>query len=189
MARKLDDHLKERGCWFTAVSHQEESRNNLKKHCVDFPFWAYIDHSPDKEDDENDKHFHTHLLIRSAGTRRIKEIAEQLEIPPNFVQVCRHRRSLMRYFIHLDNPDKIQYKLEDVHTNKVSAFELAFQDDNDDDCKRLFSDLNRLRYGEITLDDFVSQHYVEFQKMPFYQKIRTYEYIERIAGAAHLTRT
>lgn len=181
MAKKLDAHLKETGCWFVAVSHDEGSRNLLKTNCEDFPFWAWVDHIPDKETEESDKHFHTHLIFRTPGTRRIKDVAEQLQIPGNFVQKCRNKRSMMRYFRHLDNPEKVQYSESDVHSNQPSTLKIAWTDNSDDDVKRLFSDLRKLRVGSITLDQFVDLHYMEIQKMPFYQKIKTYEYIEKIA--------
>lgn len=182
MAKTLDDHLKERGCWFVAVSHEESSRDFLKSNCEDFPFWGWIDHVPDKEVDDSDCHFHTHLIFRTAGTRRIKDVADKLQIPPNFVQKCRNIRSMLRYFIHLDNPDKVQYSESDVHSNKISEFKVAWTDNSDNDVRRLFNDVKRLRSGEISLDNFVDLHYVEFQKMPFYQKIKTYEYIEKISA-------
>lgn len=190
MAGKRSDHEKEKGCWFTAVSHDEECRAKLKKNCEDYKFWAWIDHSPDKETEESDKHFHTHLIIRSQGTRSIYDVAKQLDCPANFIQTIRNKRSLMRYLRHLDNPDKIQYKSEDVHTNSLSTLNIAWTDNQDDDVRRLFDDLDKLSRGQITRTDFVDLHYLEIQKMPFYQKIRIYSIITDFAyplGRAHRT--
>lgn len=180
MAKKLSDHEKEKGCWFCAVSHDEECREKLKMNCVEFPFWGWIDHVPDKESEASDKHFHTHLIIRTAGSRSIKQVANILDIPVNYIQVVRQKRNMMRYFIHLDNPEKVQYKKEDIHTNKISTFDCAFVDNSDDDIRRLYSDLRNLETGRISCDQFLDLHYLEFQKMPFYQKIKTFEVIEKI---------
>lgn len=181
MPAKRSEHEKQKGCWFTAVSHDEECRAKLKKNCEDYKMWGWIDHQPDKETDEEDKHFHTHLIIRSQGTRSIYDIAKQLDIPSNFVQTVRNRRSLMRYFRHLDNPEKIQYSESDVHTNSLSSFKIAWTDNSDDDVRRLFSDLDKLSQGRINRSEFVDLHYMEIQKMPFYQKVRTYSIITEFA--------
>ena len=180
MPRKYSDHEKEKGVWFTAVSHDEECRARLKENCKEFPFWGWVDHVPDKETEESDKHFHTHLIIRTAGSRSIKQVADVLSCPANFIQTVHQKRSLMRYFIHLDNPEKHQYSESDIHSSKISEFKLAFEDNNDDDVRRTFHDLYRLRKSLITPSQFVDLHYMELQKMPFYQKIKTYELIEKL---------
>lgn len=189
MVTKRTEHEKIKGCWFTAVSHDLECREKLKKNCEDYKFWAWVDHKPDKETEEADKHFHTHLIVRSAGTRSIYDIAKQLEIPSNFVQYVRNRRSLLRYFRHLDNPEKIQYNAEDVQSNKPSELQIAWTDNSDDDVRRLFSDLSKLRLGYITPSQFVDLHFIELQKMPFYQKIKTYSIIQDSYNAEVAHRT
>lgn len=179
MPRKFSQHEKEKGCWFTAVSNVEESREKMKKNCKEYNFWAWVDHVPDKETEESDKHFHTHLIIRANGSRSIKQIADCLDIPANFIQVVHNPRSMQRYLRHLDNPDKIQYKAEDVHSNKPSSLLIAWTDNQDNDCRRLYSDLRKLQKGLINSSEFLDLHYLEFQKMPFYQKIKTYEVISK----------
>lgn len=181
MPAKMTDHEKEKGVWFTAVSHDAECREIIKKNCQEFKTWYWIDHQPDKETEESDKHFHTHVVVLTSGTRSIKQVAETLGIPSNFVQKVSRRRSMLRYLIHLDNPDKIQYKLEDVRTNKPSSLSIEYTDNQDDDVRRLFADLDRLQRGLITRSQFVDLHYIEIQKMPFYQKIRTYGQISELA--------
>ena len=185
MSGKKSDHEKEKGVWFTAVSHDLDCREKLKKNCEDYKFWAWVDHSPDKETDEEDKHFHTHLVFRPAGTRSISDVANHLDIPPNFVQKVRNVRSLLRYLRHLDNPEKVQYDEEAVHTNNKTTLQTAWTDNTDYDVRRLFIDMDRLNRGLLTRDEFIGLHYLEFQKMPFYQKIKTYEVMRKIC--AHLT--
>lgn len=180
MPRKYSDHEKEKGCWFIAVSHDFECINKMKVTCQEYPFWGWVDHSPDKDTDEHDKHFHTHFIIRTAGSRSIKQVSDTLGCPANFIQVCRNKRSQMRYFRHLDNPEKIQYDEDAIHTCRISTFRIAWEDNNDDDVKRTFYDLNRLKMHVITPDQFLDLHYMELQKMPFYQKIKTYELIEKL---------
>lgn len=181
MAKKLNDHLKEHGCYFTSVTHKQDLRDKLKKTVMEFPFYGYIDHQPDQETEEADKHFHTHFIFRTAGSRTINQVSRTLGIDGQFIQVVHNKRSLMRYFLHLDNPEKVQYKPEDVHTNSLSSFQIAWTDNQDDDVRRLYSDLSKLRSGKIRPADFVDLHYLEFQKMPFYQKLRAFGLISELA--------
>ena len=69
MSRKLTDREKEKGVWFTIVTHDEQCRKTIKEVAHEFPFYAYIDHQPDKETEESDKHFHTHVVICCNGSR------------------------------------------------------------------------------------------------------------------------
>lgn len=186
MAKKLTSHEKEKGCWFTAVSHDEKCRDLLKLNCKEFPFWGWIDHVPDKSSEEEDSHFHTHIIIRSGGTRSIRQVASVLHIPVNYCQVVHQKRSLMRYFIHLDNPEKVQYHETDIHSNQISLFKEAWIDNADNDVRRLFSDLDDLYFARITIPQFIDRHYIEFQKMPFYQKIKIYEFLQKQFNALEL---
>lgn len=178
MAKKLPDHDKEKGCWFSIVSHDEEQRKLLKERVKEFKFWAWIDHKPDKEEEESDKHFHTHFMIGTNATRSIKQISDSLEIPSNFIQKVRYKRAYGRYFIHLDNPEKIQYSISDIHSNKRSMFEIWKQDIIDSDVKTLMSEVNMLCFGQLTPDEFIDRHYYEFQSMPFYQRLRLTSHID-----------
>lgn len=180
MPRKYSDHEKEKGCWFICVCSKVELRDKIKQNCKEFPFWGWVDHQPDVGDEEEDKHFHTHYIIRTAGTRSIKQVADILGQSGNFIQVCRNKRSQMRYFRHLDDPNKVQYDESAIHSNRMSTFRVAWEDNQDDDVRRTFYDLNRLRMHTITPDQFLDLHFLELQKMPFYQKIKTYELIEKL---------
>lgn len=182
MAKKLTEHEKEKGVWFSVVSHDEEQRNLLKERVKEYKFWAYIDHIPDKGLEDEDKHFHTHYMINSVGSRSVKQIAENLDIPSNFVQLVRYKRAYGRYFIHLDNPEKVQYKIEDITSNKRSMFEIWKQDIIDSDVTSLFNEITDLKLGKITVSDFIKLHFYEFQSMPFYQRVRLVESISTMYG-------
>lgn len=187
MAKKLADHCKEKGCWFVAVTHDYDSIQKLKTTLKEFPFWGWVEHQPDKATEDSDRHFHLHGILRTAGSRSIKQVSDTLGLPPNYIQVCRNKRSMMRYFRHLDDPDKIQYPEEAVHASSLAQFKIAWQDNADDDVRRLFSDLAKLKLGMVSPKDFIDLHYIELQKMPFYQKIKTYEFLDSIYLSVHRT--
>lgn len=156
---------------FCFVSHMPEQRKELKEAVKGFPFWAWIDHQPeDTKEDEAEHKEHTHFMIKIKGTNSIKSIAKTLGLPSHMVQICWIERSYGRYFLHLDDPKKTQYKVSLVHTNKPSRFEVWMADNQDDDAKRLYNDICHLRSGSITKNDFINAHYIEIQGMSFFQK-------------------
>lgn len=176
MSKKQSDWEAQRTNRFCFVSSIPEQREDLKQKVKEYPFWAYIDHEADsKIDNEEDKGEHTHFMIKCKGTMSVRQIANQLAIPSHMVQPCRQERSYGRYFIHLDNTEKIQYKLSDITTNKPSRFVIWSTDNQDDDIRRLYGDLTKLRNGELTPKDFIDLHYVELSQLNLYQKIRIFD--------------
>lgn len=106
MPRKYNQHEKEKGVWFTIVTHDEKCRATIKEVAKEFPFYAYIDHKPDKVTDDSDNHFHTHLVFCCNGSRSIGQLADKFLIPSNYIQKVRTTRSMLRYLVHADNPEK-----------------------------------------------------------------------------------
>lgn len=179
MAKKLSDHEKERGTYFTCVTNDETCRKNIKEICKDFQSWAWIDHEPDTEDGKP----HTHFLLRANGTRSVKQMADRIEISPQYVQVCRKVVAFRRYMIHLDNPEKKQYKLEDIHSSSIDSFKMAIEGEKNKDVYSLFRDFKLLSEGKITPDEFVQQNYIDMTNMAFSQKIKTFEIILKVSRA------
>ena len=169
----IDKHNKETGTFFCSVTHDLSLAEEMKKSILDFPSWAWIYHEPDSDDGTP----HVHFLVRANGTRNIKQIADKLGIESNFVQVCRKVVAFRRYMMHLDSADKIQYTVHDVHTNRHADFRQAEQGNQDKDVYSLYQDFIKLKKGEITSDEFIQLNFVEMSKMPFYQKIKTFEII------------
>lgn len=58
---------------------------------------------------------HYHVLLMFGGVKtyeQVVELCEELNCP--VPQKCHNAKALIRYMAHLDNPDKVQYKLEDI---------------------------------------------------------------------------
>ena len=73
-------------------------------------------HDADLNGDGSQKKAHIHFILSFEGMKsfdQVKEITDILHCP--IPQKCRNARSLVRYFIHLDNPEKHQYKIEATH--------------------------------------------------------------------------
>lgn len=176
MSKKLADWEKQKSTYFCTVSHEEKQRQSLKEVCPDFQYWAWIDHEPDGEC----KTEHTHFILRNNGTRSVKQVADKLGIPSNFVQPCRKVVAYRRYFMHLDDPDKRRYSLSDVHTNDIGSFKSAMLGNETRDVTEIYADFKKLRNGIITDEEFLQTNFVELQKCNFYQKIKIFEAIMKI---------
>ena len=177
MAKKLEDHLKEKGTFFCIVSHDLDQCQELIKVLPDFTSWAYIRHEPDSEQGSP----HYHFLVRNNGTRSVSQIADKLGISGQYVQVCRKVVAFRRYMLHLDNDEKIKYSLDDIHTNRLPDFKSAILGNDQKDINDLYRDWRRLLAGDLTASEFVQLNYVELSKMNFYQKIKTFEVISKVA--------
>ena len=176
---KYKKHCAKTGTWFTLVSNIPEQRENMKVIAVDCQKWAFIDHQPDTDEGKP----HTHFLVRINGTRTIQQVADRFEISPQYVQVTRKLTAFMRYMMHLDQPEKIRYKLDDIQTNFEDDFALVEQGNVKTlDVNSLFTLFQKVRCGQMSPADFIQYNYIEFSKMSFAQKIKTFETICKVAN-------
>ena len=77
--------------------------------------FAYILHDKDINPDGTPKKPHYHLLLFFDGKKsfeQIKEITDVLNAPNP--QRVKNPKGMVRYLIHMDNPEKFQYKREDI---------------------------------------------------------------------------
>lgn len=177
MPRKMDDHLKEKGTYFISVTHDLDLAQEIIKVLPDFTYWAYIYHEPDQDNSTP----HYHFMVRNNGTRSVWQIADKLGISGQYVQVCRHVVAQRRYFLHLDDDDKKKYSLEDIHTNRLASFKEAMIGNNERDVHDFYRDWRNLCIGNISVSEFIQLNYIALNKLNFYQKIKTFEAIDKVA--------
>lgn len=177
MSKQFDNHLKEKGTFFCSVTHDLELAQEIIKVLPDFTSWAYIRHEPDTEDGTE----HYHFLVRNNGTRSVGQIADKLGISGQYVQVCRKVVAFRRYMLHLDQDEKIKYTLDDIHTNRLPDFKAAIIGNDQKDINDLYKDWLRLCRGDLTSSEFIQQNWGELSKLPFYQKIKTFELLTKYA--------
>lgn len=80
-------------------------------------------HDKDTNPDGTIKKAHYHLLLTFEGNKsniQMEELAKQLNCPSP--QVCKSVRAQVRYFMHLDNPEKVQYSKQDYRP--IGGFDL-----------------------------------------------------------------
>lgn len=177
MAKHKFDPSKDKTNRFCTTSNIPEQMEQLKITCKDFRKWFWIEHEADDEVPKK----HIHVMVIASGCFLVKHAARTLGVPDHMVQWCNSPRQYGRYMIHLDNPEKRQYKPEDVHTNWPGIYKSYLCDSVNDDIESLFVNLRKLCEGKICVSEFIELHRIELQSMPLYQKIKIYEYFEKIA--------
>ena len=65
---------------------------------------------------------HTHILLEYETPRKIGTVANLLEVEPNFVELVKSKKALIRYLTHKDDADKYQYDDQEVMTNSPIAY-------------------------------------------------------------------
>ena len=106
--------------YFEAILYKEDENfskyfNNIK---TKFTEVTYITHDRDITEEENGeiikKKKHMHIIFKvGENARHLNSIAKDIEIAPNYLQGIK-LIPMLRYLIHLDNPEKTQYDIEEV---------------------------------------------------------------------------
>lgn len=71
--------------------------------------YAYIEHKPEKEETKA----HTHVLLYFNNKKYLSSLSNELGVSANYIQTAQ-LKPYLKYLIHYDNDDKIQYTLNDV---------------------------------------------------------------------------
>lgn len=71
--------------------------------------YAYIEHEPEGEE----KKKHTHVIVHFENKRYRNSVAKELGIEPNYI-IKVNLKPYLRYLIHFDDEDKIQYDIKEV---------------------------------------------------------------------------
>ena len=103
--------------WTCVVYPGESLPENWKAILGDLMIpWAISPlHDEDVNADGEKKKAHRHLLLSFNTVKsyaQIEEITKRLGAPTP--QPCRDTRGMVRYFLHMDNPEKAQYKRENI---------------------------------------------------------------------------
>lgn len=81
-----------------------------------FKEWAYCLHDSDVNYDGELKKPHIHWVGRG-DPRTLSAVAKFLGLKENEVELGKNFKALIQYLIHLNNPEKAQYSIENVVTN------------------------------------------------------------------------
>lgn len=81
-------------------------------------------HDADKHGDDSEKKPHIHICVMFEGKKsfeQVKEITDRLNSP--IPQKVASMRGLIRYFVHMDDPDKAQYSVNDIKCHRGADVE------------------------------------------------------------------
>ena len=99
---------------FAMVLYKDSTSYDYKKIIKyiekNYKYYAYIEHAADSENGKE----HTHVLMHFDNKRYNTGVAKELNIPSNYV-VNANLIPYLRYLIHFDDEDKIQYHVDQVH--------------------------------------------------------------------------
>lgn len=115
--------------------------------------YAYVEspvHDADMNGDGNEKKAHIHFLLLFDGKKsfdQVKEISDTLHAP--IPQKVHSIPSMVRYMIHLDNPEKAQYKQSDIFVHGNIDISDYFKPSKGEKQEMLHSILAYIREHEI----------------------------------------
>lgn len=128
-------------------------------------YYAYIFHDKDEGKD-----IHLHFVAQDRHS--LKMWSNLFDIPENMIEIPRNFRSVNRYLIHLDDPEKFLYNKSDVITNRPTRFECYISDNIEINSRDLFVDLKKVREREITQEDFIEKYKFWLSQQSFYSQFK-----------------
>lgn len=164
----MENHIKQKGSWFCGVTRDKNDMFNLIKNIDEANFYAYIVHDNDGTDD------HIHYILNVAGSRSIKSIGQMLDVNPQYIQVCKRVKGYARYLLHLDDPEKHQYRAEQVFCNDLDRY-YGLINNTSTNVSDLFDDYEKVVNGYLSSYEFIAKYRQEFAKLNFYQKIKVFD--------------
>lgn len=103
---------------------------NIVSHIVKEKY-ALILHDKDTNDNGEIKKEHVHVVVKYGGKRTLSSVRNEYAkygLENRFVDTC-NERAMLRYLVHLDNPEKYQYSKNEIDTNMKSECESAWADE------------------------------------------------------------
>ena len=124
--------MKSSRIWEVVVYPDSESYNAsevLAKVTQYFSHWCYILHDKDIDNDGTLKKAHYHVYGKLDTPRIPNSVANALGVGVASLRVVSSWRGAVRYLVHLDNPDKFQYSVDDIVSNFDPVKLLTVDDD------------------------------------------------------------
>ena len=103
-----------------------------------FKQWAFCLHDMDVNDEGELKKAHIHW-VGAGDARTLASCARILGLKENEIEICKNCKLMVRYLLHLDDPDKYQYPVDDLDTNWKNVEQIIRTADEGILCKDLCS--------------------------------------------------
>lgn len=117
----------ERSLYWCLVLYPEEDLSHKKaiEYIENHYSYASIIHDNDLNEDGTLKKSHVHIVLRFSNYRWRNAISQELNITPNYLEKCKNLENALKYLVHINNPDKFQYEISQVHgdlKNKLLSY-------------------------------------------------------------------
>ena len=160
-------NIKSKHCDFTFSLSDLTQCDDIISVLPDFDTWAYIRHVPDVDNGSDHVHFYIHVKQPIS----IDTLANKLDLPSNMIEWVRMKTRMIQYLIHKNQPDKHQYKDEDIFTNNREFINKFLNPvDIKTDIFQEYKDLSALSDMRITPHDFLVSHSDSISSLPFYSR-------------------
>lgn len=113
-----------------------------------FKQWAFCCHDTDFDDEGNRKKTHIHW-VGAGDARTMASCAKILGLPEHDIEICRNTKLMVRYLLHLDDPDKCQYPPEALDTNWKNVDQIIRNIDEGILCKDLCSAKTQMSWYDL----------------------------------------
>ena len=109
--------IRQRSRNWTCIIYPDSLPNNWRDIIIDLHVQIVVSplHDKDLNADKTPKKPHYHLLIKFETLKSQRQVFEMLEpLNGTIPIICDSVNGLVRYFAHLDNPEKAQYNVKDI---------------------------------------------------------------------------
>ena len=148
----MKDNIKNRNRHWTLLLYPKEDITHEKaiEYIKNNYEYAMINHNKDTTEDGEIKKEHIHLVFTTGSNARWKSaVAEELGISMAYIEGCNRDKQLL-YLIHKENPDKYQYKVEEVEGNlRNRLIELLEKEKTDTENAQILIKYIKDNYGKI----------------------------------------
>ena len=103
---------KRRNFTFALVVDSTPNIEQVIKNVEQCPAYAYILH-----DKDSDTQPHYHFYIEFPNPRNFSSVAQDIEVPTNFLQKVIDKTGILTYLTHENEKNKYHYSREDIKTN------------------------------------------------------------------------
>lgn len=118
MSEKKEKKEQEQRCrnW-TFLIYEDSVPKNYKEKCEDLKIQIVESpwHCDDVNGDGSKKKNHKHMVLMYSSVKSFEQVKKDIEVFNGTIpQKVSDTRGMIRYLIHIDNPSKAQYKIEDI---------------------------------------------------------------------------
>lgn len=113
-----------------------------------FKQWAFCLHDMDVNDEGELKKAHIHW-VGAGDARTLASCAKILGLKENEIEICKNCKLMVRYLLHLDDPDKYQYAAEDLDTNWKNIEQIICTADEGILCKDLCTAKTQMSWYDL----------------------------------------